>query len=99
MAHQSDTSKGWCCDGRTWAEHAKEGGECCQPQGKRIHELPGDGQRKAQERLAQVRGSTQPQRPRFSGGDANQLRLHARENAGRAQTKLEAGVRRAKTSV
>jgi len=60
MAHQSDTSKGWCCDGRTWAEHAQEGGECCQPQGKRIHELPGDGQRKAQERLAQVRGSTQP---------------------------------------
>jgi len=54
MAQQLDTSKGWCCDGRTWAEHAQEGGKCCQPQGKQIDDLPADGQRKARERLAQA---------------------------------------------
>ena len=36
MAEQLDTSKGWCCDGRTWTEHEKEGGQCCQPPGKQI---------------------------------------------------------------
>src|SRR5687767_9033708 len=33
MAEQTDTSKGWCCDGRTWTEHAHEDGQCCQPEG------------------------------------------------------------------
>jgi len=53
MAHKLDTSKGWCCDGRTWAEHAHNDGKCCQAEGKQINELPADGQRQAQERLAQ----------------------------------------------
>lgn len=53
MAEQLDTSKGWCCDGRTWSEHASEGGQCCQPQGRQLSDLPADGQRKARERLAQ----------------------------------------------
>jgi len=46
-----DTSKGWCCDGRTWSEHAAEGGDCCQPQGKQIDDLPADGKKAAQERM------------------------------------------------
>lgn len=50
---QPDASKGWCCDGRTWVEHAGQGGQCCQPRGKKIEQLPPEGQRKAQERLAQ----------------------------------------------
>lgn len=48
-----DASQGWCCDGRTWTEHANQDGKCCQPQGKEISELPADGQRKARERLGQ----------------------------------------------
>ena len=35
-------------------EHAKEGGQCCQPPGKQINDLPADGQRKARERMAQA---------------------------------------------
>jgi len=54
MAEQLDTSKGWCCDGRTWTEHAKEGGQCCQPSGKQINDLPADGQRNARERMDQA---------------------------------------------
>jgi len=54
MAEQLDTSKGWCCDGRTWTEHAQEGGQCCQPPGKQINDLPADGQRKARERMDQA---------------------------------------------
>jgi hypothetical protein len=57
MAAELDTSKGWCCEGMTWAEHASEGGECCQPEGKQIDDLPPEGQRKARERLAQSGGS------------------------------------------
>jgi hypothetical protein len=57
MAAELDTSKGWCCEGMTWAEHASEGGECCQPEGKQIEDLPPEGQRKARERLAQSGGS------------------------------------------
>jgi hypothetical protein len=53
MAEQLDTSQGWCCDGRTWTEHAAEGGECCQPQGKQISDLPPEGQRAARERMEQ----------------------------------------------
>jgi hypothetical protein len=50
---QVDASQGWCCDGRTWHEHASEDGECCQPQGTQIADLPPEGQRLARERLAQ----------------------------------------------
>jgi hypothetical protein len=52
MTTQIDTSKGWCCDGRTWSEHAAEGGHCCQPEGKQIGDLPPEGKKKAQQRLA-----------------------------------------------
>jgi hypothetical protein len=51
---QLDTSKGWCCDGRTWTEHASQDGKCCQPEGQKIEALPADGQRKARERLAKA---------------------------------------------
>jgi len=54
MVAQLDTSKGWCCDGRTWSEHAQKDGRCCQSQGKRVEDLPSEGQRKARERLAQA---------------------------------------------
>lgn len=46
-----DTSEGWCCDGRTYHEHAGEDGHCCQPPGMQIEDLPEDGQEKARERL------------------------------------------------
>jgi hypothetical protein len=55
MAAELDTSKGWCCDGRTWTEHASQDGECCQPEGRQIEDLPLEGKRLAQERLS---GST-----------------------------------------
>ena len=48
-----DTSEGWCCDGRTYKEHAHADGQCCQPKGTQIDELPEDGQKKAKERQAQ----------------------------------------------
>jgi hypothetical protein len=54
MAEQLDTSQGWCCDGRTWKEHADADGECCQPQGMQISDLPPEGQQKAREREAQA---------------------------------------------
>ncbi len=54
MAQRIDTSKGWCCDGRTWVEHAQTSGNCCQPQGKRLEQLPAEGQQKARERLAKA---------------------------------------------
>ena len=47
-----DTSEGWCCDGRTYKEHAHADGECCQPKGKSLEELPTNAQEKARERLA-----------------------------------------------
>jgi hypothetical protein len=49
-----DDSHGWCCDGRTYQEHASEDGKCCQPHGMKIEDLPEDGRRKAQERLDQT---------------------------------------------
>ncbi len=55
MAEELDTSQGWCCDGRTWKEHADADGECCQPQGKQIADLPPEGQQKAREREASKR--------------------------------------------
>lgn len=52
MAEQQlDTSKGWCCDGRTWTEHAHEGGQCCQPEGTQLSDLPDEARQKAQERI------------------------------------------------
>jgi hypothetical protein len=54
MAEQPDTSQGWCCDGRTWKEHAAADGHCCQQEGMQIADLPEDGQQKARERLAQA---------------------------------------------
>ena len=59
MADPLDTSKGWCCDGRTWAEHAQKDGHCCQPQGTNIDALPAEGRQKAQARIA-GRGSDLP---------------------------------------
>jgi hypothetical protein len=56
MAEQLDTSQGWCCDGRTWKEHADESGQCCQPQGMQITDLPPEGQEKARQREAQAAG-------------------------------------------
>lgn len=46
-----DLSKGWCCDGRTWIEHANVDGDCCQKEGTQIEDLPQAGQEKARERL------------------------------------------------
>ena len=54
MAEAVDASQGWCCDGRTWKEHAHVDGECCQPEGKQIEDLPPDGQQTARERLEQA---------------------------------------------
>ena len=51
MAEQLDTSKGWCCDGRTWHEHNSESGQCCQPEGTQLTDLPEEAQQKARERL------------------------------------------------
>lgn len=56
MSETLDTSQGWCCDGRTWTEHAAEGGDCCQPQGRQIPDLPPEGQRAARERMEQSGG-------------------------------------------
>ena len=50
-----DTSKGWCCDGRTWAEHASKDGDCCQKEGMQIEDLPADGKEKAELRLERMK--------------------------------------------
>lgn len=52
MAEEIDASKGWCCDGRTWQEHASADGNCCQSEGTQIADLPAEGQRKAEERVS-----------------------------------------------
>jgi hypothetical protein len=49
-----DASQGWCCDGRTWKEHADADGSCCQKEHTQIEDLPPDGQQKARERLGQA---------------------------------------------
>lgn len=54
MAEGLDVTAGWCCDGRTWTEHAHEGGECCQPKGTKIEDLPPEAQQAAKERLAKA---------------------------------------------
>ena len=51
-AAELDASEGWCCDGRTYSEHAHADGHCCQPKGTTIDDLPDDAQRKARERIA-----------------------------------------------
>jgi hypothetical protein len=52
MAEGIDTSKGWCCDGRTYAEHTHDDGKCCQPEGMQIEDLSAEAQSAAEERLA-----------------------------------------------
>jgi hypothetical protein len=54
MAEQLDSTKGWCCDGRTWQEHADVDGDCCQEEGTQIEDLPEGGQKAARERLEQA---------------------------------------------
>lgn len=49
---EPDTSKGWCCNGKTYIEHEHEEGKCCQPEGMRVQDLPENGRKKAEERLA-----------------------------------------------
>lgn len=46
-----DTSKGWCCDGRTYLEHAHEDGKCCQPEGTHLDQLPDNAKEAAKKRL------------------------------------------------
>jgi hypothetical protein len=53
-----DTSKGWCCDGRTYHEHASEDGQCCQPEGTQLEDLPPEGQEKAKQRIAEATEET-----------------------------------------
>lgn len=48
-----DTSEGWCCDGRTYKEHAHADGKCCQPKNKSLEELPAKGQEAAKQRMEQ----------------------------------------------
>lgn len=54
MADDIDAAQGWCCDGRTYKEHAAEDGHCCQQQGTGLEQLPEDGRKKAEERLQQA---------------------------------------------
>jgi hypothetical protein len=54
LAEPPDTRQGWCCDGRTWKEHADAEGHCCQPEGRQLEQLPEDGQQKAKERLSRA---------------------------------------------
>lgn len=51
---QLDTSQGWCCNGKTYTEHAHEDGECCQPAGKQIEDLPPEAQSKAKDRVRET---------------------------------------------
>jgi hypothetical protein len=51
MSEQVDTSKGWCCDGRTYTEHEHADGHCCQAEGTQLQDLPEEAQEKARQRL------------------------------------------------
>lgn len=51
MTPEPDATDGWCCDGRTWKEHSDADGDCCQPHGTHVDELPPEGKQAAQERL------------------------------------------------
>jgi hypothetical protein len=57
MANHVDASKGWCCDGRTYHEHASEDGHCCQPEGTQLADLPENAREKAEQRLAEDTGA------------------------------------------
>jgi hypothetical protein len=46
-----DTSEGWCCDGRTYKEHAHADGQCCQPKDTSLDELPNEGKKAGEERI------------------------------------------------
>lgn len=67
MAEQIDASQGWCCDGRTWKEHAAEDDHCCQPRSTAIADLPAEGQRAAQQRIDEAGGGAaySPPEPRI----------------------------------
>ncbi|MGH2740519.1 MAG: hypothetical protein ACRDH6_08585 [Actinomycetota bacterium] len=56
MTDQPDTIKGWCCEGITYAEHAAQSGngDCCQPEGMQLEDLPPEGQEKARRRLQEA---------------------------------------------
>lgn len=54
--NEPDTSKGWCCDGRTWVEHAATDGECCQSEGTQVGDLPPEGKAAAEERMQEETG-------------------------------------------
>lgn len=64
-----DTSKGWCCDGRTWVEHAHADGQCCQPEGTQLDELP-EGARKAAEKRLDEEGGEGSAEPATSGSES-----------------------------
>ncbi len=51
-----DASQGWCGDGPTSAEHASEGGECCQPKATDLAHLPAEAQQKAKDLLGEASG-------------------------------------------
>lgn len=55
-----DTSKGWCCDGRTYLEHAHADGKCCQPEGTQLNELPDEGKQAAKKRLDEEKNVEEP---------------------------------------
>jgi hypothetical protein len=59
-----DTSKGWCCDGRTYLEHVHADGKCCQPEGTQLDDLPGKAQEAAKKRL---RAEAKEEEPVASG--------------------------------
>jgi hypothetical protein len=46
-----DTTKGWCCDGLTYAEHHHADGKCCQPEGTHLDDLPDAAREAAKKRL------------------------------------------------
>lgn len=49
--NEFDTSEGWCCDGRTYKEHAHADGRCCQSKDTDLEALPPKGQEAARDRL------------------------------------------------
>ncbi len=49
-----DTSHGWCCDGKTYTEATAGGGECCQPRGTKLEDLPAEAQELARKHLTEV---------------------------------------------
>lgn len=66
---KADTSKGWCCDGRTYHEHAAEDGHCCQQEGTQLEELPEGGKQAAKQRLETEGNGGSEEPPASVGGD------------------------------